>query len=43
MWKRVRQVTARIAGTLYAVAFLSTALAWGSVGGSISGTIKDPS
>jgi hypothetical protein len=43
MWKRVRRVTARIAGTLYAVAFLSTALAWGSVGGSISGTIKDPS
>jgi hypothetical protein len=43
MWKSVRQLTARIAGTLYAVAFLSTALAWGSVGGSISGTIKDPS
>src|ERR1700722_4157152 len=43
MWKSVRRLTTRIAGTLYAVAFLSTALAWGSVGGSISGTIKDPS
>jgi hypothetical protein len=43
MWKRVRRLTARIAGAFCAVAFLSTALAWGSVGGSISGTIKDPS
>ncbi len=28
---------------LYTVGFLSAALAWASVGGSISGTIKDPS
>ncbi len=34
---------ARIAGTLCAVAFLFAGLAWGSVGGSISGVIKDPS
>jgi Carboxypeptidase regulatory-like domain len=34
---------AGIAGTLCAVAFLFAGLAWGSVGGSISGVIKDPS
>ena len=33
----------QIARTFCAVAILSTALAWASVGGSISGTVKDPS
>jgi hypothetical protein len=37
MWKIGRRLT------LCAVAFLSAALAWASVGGSISGVIKDPS
>ena len=37
MWKRGRRLT------LCAVAFFSAALAWASVGGSISGVIKDPS
>jgi Carboxypeptidase regulatory-like domain/TonB dependent receptor len=37
MWKRGRRLT------LFAVAFFSAALAWASVGGSISGVIKDPS
>jgi hypothetical protein len=42
MWKSVTRLTTRIAGTFCALA-LSAALAWGSVGGSISGVIKDPS
>ena len=33
----------QLARTLCAVAFLSAALVWASVGGSISGTVKDPS
>src|ERR1700688_3732719 len=37
MWNRGRRLT------LCAVAFFSAALAWASVGGSISGVIKDPS
>ena len=42
MWKRVTRLSATIVGTFYALAF-SAALAWGSVGGSISGVVKDPS
>ena len=41
MWSITRRAT-RIVGTFCAAA-LSAALAWGSVGGSISGVIKDPS
>ncbi len=42
MWKSVTRCTTRIAGVFCAVT-LTAALAWGSVGGSISGVIKDPS
>ena len=42
MWKSVTRLTTRIARIFCAVA-LSAVLAWGSVGGSISGVIKDPS
>src|SRR5271156_7142685 len=47
MWKRFRRhksvLISKIAGTLCAVAILFGGLAWGRVGGSISGVIKDPS
>src|ERR1700684_2884445 len=43
MWTRVKRLKAAIARGFCAVAFLSAALVWGSVGGSISGVIKDPS
>ena len=43
MSKKVSRLAASIARTLCAVAILSAALAWASVGGSIAGTVKDPS
>ena len=47
MWKTVRRLGARVGGIFCAAAALSgvlaATLAWGSVGGSISGVIKDPS
>jgi hypothetical protein len=39
----VRRLAGKITRTLCAVGVLSAALAWASVGGSISGTVKDPS
>ncbi len=42
MSKKVRRLAGNIARILCAVGVLSAALAWASVGGSISGTVKDP-
>jgi hypothetical protein len=42
MLKRVGSLVATMAKILCAVGVLSAALAWASVGGSISGTVKDP-
>ena len=43
MWKMVNYRRARIVGTFCLAALLSAALTWASVGGSISGLVKDPS
>jgi hypothetical protein len=42
MLKRVGRLAGTMARILCAVGVLSAALAWASVGGSISGTVKDP-
>ena len=43
MSNKVRRLAVKIARNLCAVGVLSAALAWASVGGSIAGTVKDPS
>jgi hypothetical protein len=43
MSKKVSRLMGQVAKTFCAVAIVSAAVAWASVGGSISGTVKDPS
>jgi hypothetical protein len=43
MLKKVRRLAIKMARNLCAAGVLSAALAWASVGGSITGTVKDPS
>ena len=43
MSMKVSSLAVNMARTLCAVALLSAALVWASVGGSIAGTVKDPS
>ncbi len=40
---KVWRLASKLARTLCAIGVLSAALVWASVGGSISGTVKDPS
>ena len=43
MSMKVSSLAVNMARTLCAVGVLSAALVWASVGGSIAGTVKDPS